>query len=132
MTRYWTDVNRHVVPVQQNPLFLLSAPTDLSAQRTENAFSAGLKRRSRAFHHFGEYAGTPTELHTRIDHNSAKTHNGQLLYQLGRLRNLRQFGGGDRLAQAPGRKDTEHRRSCWLDNYVFRAAVARRVSNFHA
>lgn len=115
-----------LVPVQQNPLFLLPAPTDLSAQRTENASAPALNT---AVAPFITSVNTPQRQHaltTRIDHQFSETHNGQLLYQLGRLRNLRQFGGGDRLAQALQGKTRNTDAIAWLDNYVFSAqAVAQ-------
>src|SRR5207302_5262688 len=63
---------------------------------------------------------------TRVDHKFTETHNGQALYQLGRSRNLRQFGGGDRLAQALEGKTRNTDAIAWLDNYVLSAkAVAQ-------
>lgn len=115
-----------LVPVQQNPLFLLPAPTDLSVQRTENASAPALNA---AVAPFITAVNTPERQHTfttRIDHQFSETHNGQLLYQLGRLRNLRQFGGGDRLAQALQGKTRNTDAIAWLDSYVFSAqAVAQ-------
>ena len=115
-----------LVPVQQNPLFRLPAPTDLSAQRTENASAPALNA---AVAPFITSVNTPERSHAftiRIDHHFSETHNGQLLYQLGRLRNLRQFGGGDRLAQALQGKTRNTDAIAWLDNYVFSAqAVAQ-------
>lgn len=115
-----------LVPVRQNPLFLLPAPTDLSAQRTENASAPALNA---AVAPFVTSVNTPERQHTfttRIDHQFSETHNGQLLYQLGRLCNLRQFGGGDRLAQALQGKTRNTDAIAWLDNYVFSAqAVAQ-------
>ena len=115
-----------LVPVPQNPLFPLPAPTDISAQRTENASAPALNA---AVAPFITSVSTPERSQaftTRIDHKFSETHNGQMLYQLGRLRNLRQFGGGDRLAQALQGKTRNTDAIAWLDNYVFSAkAVAQ-------
>jgi hypothetical protein len=115
-----------LVPVQQNPLFPLPAPTDLLLQRTENASAPALKGLVAPFI---APVNTPERNHvftTRVDHKFTETHNGQLLYQFGRSRNLRQFGGGDRLAQALEGKTRNTDAIAWLDNYVLSAkAVAQ-------
>src|SRR6267143_92014 len=115
-----------LVPVQQNPLFPLPAPTDLSAQRTENASAPAINGLVAPFI---TSVSTPERRQiftTRIDHTFKENHNGQLLYQLGRSRNLRQFGGGDRLAQALEGKTRNSDAIAYLDNYVFSAkAVAQ-------
>jgi hypothetical protein len=115
-----------LVPVLQNPLFPLPAPTNLSNQRTENASAPALNA---AVAPFISAINTPGRNHvftTRIDHKFTETHNGQILYQLGRSRNLRQFGGGDRLAQALEGKTRNTDAIAYLDNYVFSAkAVAQ-------
>jgi hypothetical protein len=41
-----------------------------------------------------------TSFITRVDHQMGETHNVSIGYQGGRLLNLRQFGGGNRLAEA--------------------------------
>jgi hypothetical protein len=115
-----------LVPVQQNPLFPLPAPTDLSAHRTENASAPALNG---VVAPFITSVNTPERRQvftTRVDHTFNENHNGQVLYQLGRSRNLRQFGGGDRLAQALEGKTRNTDAIAWLDNYVFSAnAVAQ-------
>ncbi|MDX6305250.1 MAG: hypothetical protein QOI77_2219 [Blastocatellia bacterium] len=115
-----------LVPVQQHPLFPLPAPTDLSAQRTENAAAPALNALVAPFITSVSTPERQRSFTTRIDHKFSEIHNGQLLYQLGRLRNLRQFGGGDRLAQALEGKTRNTDAIAWLDNYVFSAqAVAQ-------
>src|SRR5438132_8675843 len=115
-----------LVPVQQNSLFPLPAPTNLSGQRTENASSPALNALVAPF---TTSVSTPSRNHvftTRIDHKFTDMHNGQILYQLGRLNNLRQFGGGNRLAQALEGKTRNTDAIAYLDNYVFSAkAVAQ-------
>ena len=115
-----------LVPVQQNALFPLPAPTDLSAQRIENASPSSL---TAVIAPFITSVSTPSRNHiftTRIDHKFTESHNGQILYQFGRLKNLRQFGGGNRLAQALEGKTRNTDAIAYLDNYVFSAkAVAQ-------
>ncbi len=115
-----------LVPVSQNPLFPLPAPTDPSKQRTENASTPALNGVVAPFISLVSTPGRNQVFTTRIDHKFTETHNGQLLYQLGRSRNLRQFGGGDRLAQALQGKTRNTDAIAWLDNYVLSAkAVAQ-------
>src|SRR6266446_46130 len=115
-----------LVPVQQNPLFPLPLPTDLSARRMENASAPALNALIAPFTTSVNTPGRNQVLTMRIDHKFTELHNGQLLYQLGRSRNLRQFGGGDRLAQALEGKTRDTDAIAWLDNYVLSArAVAQ-------
>jgi hypothetical protein len=63
---------------------------------------------------------------TRVDHKFTDMHNGQINYQLGRFTNLRQFGGGSRLAEALQAKTRNTDTIAYLDNYVLSAkAVAQ-------
>jgi hypothetical protein len=115
-----------LVPVQQNSLFPLPAPTSLVNQRTENASAPALNAVVAPFISSVNTPGRSHVLTTRIDHKFTETHNGQILYQLGRSQNLRQFGGGDRLAQALEGKTRNTDAIAYLDNYVLSAkAVAQ-------
>jgi hypothetical protein len=115
-----------LVPVQPNPLFPLPAPTDLTGQRTENASAPALNAVVAPFITAVSTPGRNQVFTTRIDHKFTETHNGQILYQLGRSKNLRQFGGGDRLAQALEGKTRNTDAIAYLDNYVVSAkAVAQ-------
>ncbi|HSQ22927.1 MAG TPA: TonB-dependent receptor, partial [Pyrinomonadaceae bacterium] len=114
-----------LLPVQRNPLFALPAPTDLTNQRSENVTAPAL---SAAVAPFISSISTPSRNHiftTRVDHKFTSMHNGQILYQLGRFTNLRQFGGGNRLAEALVGKTRNSDAIAYLDNYVLSArAVA--------
>ena len=115
-----------LVPVAQNPLFGLPPPTTLVGRRPENASSPALNTDIAPFL---SPVSTPAHNHiftTRIDHKFTDLHNGQILFQLGRLTNLRQFGGGNRLAQALVGKTRNTDSIAYLDNYVFSSkAVAQ-------
>lgn len=107
-----------LLPVQRNALFALPAPTDLTAQRIENASAPAL---SAAVAPFISSVSTPSRnqiFTTRLDHKFNNMHNGQILYQLGRFTNLRQFGGGNRLAEALVGKTRNSDAIAYLDNYV--------------
>ena len=115
-----------LVPVQQNPLFPLPAPTTLTGQRLENATSPAV---SATVAPFITGVSTPQRNHiftTRVDHKFTDLHNGSFVFQLGRLTNLRQFGGGNRLAQTLEGKTRNSNAISYSDNYVFSAkAVAQ-------
>jgi Carboxypeptidase regulatory-like domain len=112
-----------LVPLQPNPRFPLPAPTNPNNQRTENASAPALNVLVAPF--IGSVS-TPSRNHiftTRVDHKFTDLHNGQMLYQFGRLNNLRQFGGGNRLAEALVGKTRNTDAIAYLDNYVFSAAA---------
>ncbi len=72
---------------------------------------------------------TPQRNHiftARVDHKFTDLHNGSFLFQLGRLNNLRQFGGGDRLAEALVGRTRDTDAISYSDSYVISAkAVAQ-------
>jgi len=117
-----------LVPIDQNPLFRLPAPTNPSARRAENAPAPALIA-TNGIAPFVEGLSTPQRnqiFTTRVDHKFTDMHNGQINYQLGRFTNLRQFGGGSRLAEALQAKTRNTDALAYLDNYVFSAkAVAQ-------
>lgn len=110
-----------LVPVRQNPRFPLPAPTAFAGLRLEDAGSSSA---SAEVAPFISAISTPSRNQTsttRIDHQFSQTHNGTFLYQLGRLKNLRQFGGGNRLAEALQAKTRNSDALSYSDSYVFSA-----------
>ena len=108
-----------LVPVRQNPLFPLPAPTAPGEAKPEDAPS-GAKQEDIA--PFVSTVSTPLKNNTltaRIDHKFSDTHNATLSYQLGRLKNLRQFGGGSRLAEALQGRTRNTDAISYADSYVF-------------
>ena len=114
-----------LLPVQQNARFVLPAPTELTTQRTENASAPAFNA---AVAPYISSVRTPSHNHsftTRVDHKFTNIHNGQALYQSGRFKNLRQFGGGNRLAETLIGKTRNSDAIAYLDSYVISAnAVA--------
>ncbi|MEK6411129.1 MAG: carboxypeptidase regulatory-like domain-containing protein, partial [Acidobacteriota bacterium] len=105
-----------LVPIQQNPLFPIPPPTV-----TDPAL-IGTLRLNAGIAPFISTVSTPVKNHTlttRIDHRFSDLHNGSVLYQLGRQNNLRQFGGGNRLAEALLGKTRNTDAISYTDNYVF-------------
>lgn len=117
-----------LVPVDQNPLFPLPAPTNLSLKRPE-APSAPALAAVNGVAPFLATLSTPQRSHTfttRVDHKFNDLHNGSFLYQLGRLNNLRQFGGGGRLADSLIGRSRNTDALSYSDNYVLSSkAVAQ-------
>ncbi|MEK6333738.1 MAG: TonB-dependent receptor [Acidobacteriota bacterium] len=117
-----------LVPVDQNQRFPLPAPTNFAEQRDETASSPALKA-ANGVAPFVSSLSTPQQSHTfttRIDHKFTDMHNGSFLWQLGRLNNLRQFGGGKRLAETLIARTRNTDAFSYSDNYVLSArAVAQ-------
>jgi hypothetical protein len=104
-----------LVPIQQNPLFAIPAPT------VTDPAQIGALRVAAGISPYVATVSTPSTNHTlttRIDHKFSDLHNGSLLYQLGRQKNLRQFGGGNRLAEALLGKVRNTDAISYTDNYV--------------
>ena len=112
------------MPVQQSGLFPLPAPTNFAARRLEDADSPA------EVAPFISAVSTPLRNHiftTRLDHKFSDAHNGSFLYQLGRSRNLRQFGGGSRLAEALQARTRNTDAISYSDNYVFSAKLVNQA-----
>ncbi len=116
-----------LVPVAQSSLFPLPWPTDLSGRRTENASAPALNSDIAPF---VSSISTPQRTHTftnRVDHKFTDTHNAAFVYQLGRSINLRQSGGGNRLAEAFQVKARITDAVSYTDSYVFSARIVNQL-----
>jgi hypothetical protein len=117
-----------LVPVDQNPLFPLPSPTNIAQKRDEDPSVLALKAIN-GIAPFVLPVSTPQRNHiltARVDHKFTDLHNGSFLFQLGRLNNLRQFGGGDRLAETLVGKTRNTDAISYSDIYVLSAkAVAQ-------
>jgi outer membrane receptor protein involved in Fe transport len=117
-----------LVPVETNPRFPLPAPTTLAGRRFEAADAAPGQPAELA--PYVTPINTPLREHTvsaRLDHNFTDTHNGSLLLQLGRSKNLRQFGGGARLADALQGRTRDTDALAYSDNFVFSPRVVNQL-----
>ncbi|MBA3512750.1 MAG: TonB-dependent receptor [Pyrinomonadaceae bacterium] len=116
-----------LVPVQQNPRFSLPSPTLLQVRRLEDANAPAA---SAEIAPFISSVSTPLTNHTltiRIDRQFSETHSGAMVYQLGRSANRRQFGGGNRLAEALQAKTRNSDAISYSDNYVFSANTVSQI-----
>ncbi|HLL16764.1 MAG TPA: TonB-dependent receptor [Pyrinomonadaceae bacterium] len=109
-----------LVPVVANPRFQLPAPSTLAGRRTEAAPADAHYAPAELAPYVAE-VNTPlraSNLTARTDHNFTGAHNGTFLYQRGRSRNLRQFGGGARLADALQGRTRHSDALSYTDNFV--------------
>ena len=109
------------VPMVQSSIFPLPAPTSPENRRLETAPDLSLRVDIAPFI---EGLETPQRNHiftTRVDHKFGDLHNGAFLLQMGRLTDLRQFGGGDRLAEALQARTRKTDAISYSDNLVFSA-----------
>ncbi|HEV8187906.1 MAG TPA: TonB-dependent receptor [Pyrinomonadaceae bacterium] len=108
-----------LVPVKQSTLFSLPSPTQLGSVRLEDANAPA---RSAEVAPFVSSISTPTKntsITARVDPQFSPMHNAAFVYQVGRFINLRQFGGGNRLAEAfQGRRRNSDAIS-YSDTFVF-------------
>ena len=118
-----------LLPVQQNPLFPLPQPTHPESKRAETV--TGLAQAaSGGIAPCISSVSTPQRNHiltARVDHKYSEMHNATVSFQLGRLTNLRQFGGGDRLAEALIGKTRNSDSISYTDNYVFSAKLVNQA-----
>jgi len=113
-----------LVPIRQNPLFPIPAPT------VTDPAAIGALRLAAGIAPFISSISTPVRnysLTTRVDHTFSDMHNASVLYQLGRQNNLRQFGGGNRLAEALLGKTRNTDALSYTDNYVLSAALVNQA-----
>jgi len=124
-----------LIPVDQNPLFPLPAPTNISQKRDENPSAPALKA-ANGIAPFVETISTPQRNHiftARVDHKFTDLHNGSFLFQLGRLTNLRQTGTGsvDDLIEALIGRTRNTDALSYSDSYVISPkAVAQTRAQF--
>ncbi|HEY5884495.1 MAG TPA: carboxypeptidase regulatory-like domain-containing protein [Pyrinomonadaceae bacterium] len=113
-----------LVPIQQNPLFAIPAPT------VTDPNAIGALRFAEGIAPFVETLSTPSKNNiftTRIDHQFTETHHGSVLHQLGRQNNLRQFGGGNRLAETLLGRIRGTDAISYTDNFVFSPTVVNQT-----
>ena len=113
-----------LVPIQRNPFFPIPGPT------VTDRNAIGELRLAAGIAPFVSTVSTPVKNHIftiRLDHQFSETHNGSVLYQLGRLNNLRQFGGGNRLAESLLGKTRGTDAVSYTDNLVLSPAFVNQT-----
>jgi Carboxypeptidase regulatory-like domain/TonB dependent receptor/TonB-dependent Receptor Plug Domain len=89
-----------LVPLKQNATFPLPAPTRPERSRLEDAEGPTIAADVAPFISSINTPVNNTSITARVDHQFGPMHNAAVVYQAGRLINLRQFGGGNRLAES--------------------------------
>jgi len=108
-----------LVPVKQSAVFQLPAPTRLDRVRLEDAEAPRLAAEVAPFVSSISTPSNNTSITARVDRQFGPMHNAAFVYQAGRFINLRQFGGGNRLAEAfQGRRRNSDAIS-YSDTFVF-------------
>jgi len=108
-----------LVPVEQNPLFPLPPPTDPRNRRFEAANDPALAGEVAPFVSSVSTPSVATNFTARVDRQFTQMHNLTAVYQRGRLSNLRQFGGGNRLAESLQATRRNSDALSVSDNFVF-------------
>lgn len=117
------------VPAQHNSVFPLPAPTSPGNSRREAIPPNSLSSQT-DIAPFIQGLSTPQRSHiftTRVDHKFNDLHNGSFVLQLGRLTNLRRFGGGDRLAEALQATTRGTDAISYSDNFVLSAKAVNQA-----
>lgn len=107
-----------LVPVAQNDRYPLPAATNPDQHRLEEVEPPLLAAEVAPFIASLKTPFENTSVTVRVDHQFSETHNGSLVYQAGRLINLRQFGGGNRLPDALQARKRNSDAISYSDNLV--------------
>jgi hypothetical protein len=124
-----TALTDTLVPVVSNPRFSLPAPTTLDNRRAER-LAEDDTRLPAELAPFIEAVSTPARNNAftfRFDHTYSEGHTGNFLLQQGRSRNLRQFGGGSRLAESLIGRTRNSDALAYTDTFVFNANVVNQL-----
>jgi len=116
-----------IVPVSQTAVFPLPAPTHLEQRRLEEVDPPTLAAEVAPFISSISTPLTNTSITARVDHQFSETHNASAVYQVGRLVNLRQFGGGNRLADALQARKRNSDAISVSDNFVFSSRLVNQL-----
>ena len=112
-----TTITDTYIPIVQNPNFPLPAP---SSTETITDFGSLLGR-------YVDGSDTPRHIHrltARGDHNFTDNHSITLAYQFGKTNDLRQFNGGNRLAESLIGKRSKTHGINFTDNYILSSKAA--------
>ncbi|HEX6649240.1 MAG TPA: carboxypeptidase regulatory-like domain-containing protein, partial [Pyrinomonadaceae bacterium] len=121
-----------LVPLKQNAVFPLPLPTHPERRRLEDVDDPVVAAEVAPFISSVSTPLKNTSLTTRVDHQFGPMHNASVVYQFGRLINLRQFGGGNRLAEAlQGRRRNSDAISV-SDTFVFSERLVNQLRFQHS
>ncbi len=118
-----------LVPIASNGFLALPQPTTLDGRRLEGTTGGALTLPAEVAP-FVESVNTPNTIQrftTRLDHAYTNNHNGTFLLQIGRGKNLRQFSGGSRLAEALLARERNTDALSYTDNFVINANIVNQL-----
>ncbi|HSD48040.1 MAG TPA: TonB-dependent receptor [Pyrinomonadaceae bacterium] len=116
-----------LVPFEQIRVYPLPLPTHPAQRRLEDVAAPALAAEVAPFIASLSTPLTNTSVTTRVDHQFSDTHNASIVYQAGRLVNLRQFGGGNRLADALQARRRNSDAISYSDNLVLSSQVVNQL-----
>ena len=116
-----------LVPLAQNPHYPLPQPTSLDQRRIEDVEPPTAATEVAPFISSLSTPLKNTSITARVDHQFSDTHNAAFVYQSGRLVNLRQFGGGNRLADALQARNRSSDALSVSDNLVLSSRVVNQL-----
>ena len=116
-----------LVPLERIRLYPLPSPTHPAQHRLEQVNAPAIAGEVAPF-----IASVTTPLKNasitaRVDHQLTETHNASFVYQRGRLINLRQFGGGNRLPDALQARRRDSDALSYSDNLVLSSSVVNQL-----
>jgi hypothetical protein len=116
-----------LLPITKSSLFPLPLPTNPENRRLEDVNTPAL---STEVAPFVKPISTPFRSHritTRLDHQFSDLHNAAIVLQLGLLNNLRQFSGGNRLAEAILAQTRNSVALSYSDNFVLSNSIVNQT-----
>ena len=116
-----------LVPLEQIRLYPLPQATHPALHRLEDVDEPALAAEVAPFISSLNTPLKNTSITARVDHQFSDTHNASVVYQAGRLVNFRQFGGGDRLADALQARNRNSDAISYSDNLVLSSQVVNQL-----
>jgi hypothetical protein len=116
-----------LVPVALSKAFSIPSPTHPQLARLETAKEPAISAEVAPFIAPVNSPSQASTFTSRIDHQFTDLHNIAVVYQRGRLSNLRGFAGGDRLAEALQGKRRNSDAISLSDNSVFSTALVNQA-----
>ncbi|HKS10496.1 MAG TPA: TonB-dependent receptor [Pyrinomonadaceae bacterium] len=116
-----------LIPLEQSAFYPLPRPTHPALRRLEDVDEPALPAEVAPFISSVNTPVKNTSITARVDHQFSDTHNASIVYQAGRLVNLRQFGGGNRLADALQARNRNSDAISYSDNLVLSSQVVNQL-----
>ena len=116
-----------LVPLEQTGVYPLPRPTHPAQSRLEDVDEPALAAEVAPFIAPLSTPFKNTSITVRVDHQFSETHNASIVHQAGRLMNLRQFGGVNRLADALQARRRNSDAISYSDNFVFSARLVNQL-----